>query len=64
MAMGGLNRTSVGLKQKKKPQERKESLRPQSNQRGIETRPLQTPARTQSPGLNRTSVGLKQNNYS
>ncbi len=55
----GLNRTSVGLKQVQERQGGEVEGRPQSNQRGIETR-LGTRIDGEAwVGLNRTSVGLK-----
>ena len=56
----GLNRTSVGLKPRLKTLSTINFLKPQSNQRGIETgdpRQLLDPG---GLGLNRTSVGLKR----
>ena len=57
----GLNRTSVGLKPTSiLSSKASDNPRPQSNQRGIETRAGNRNAGTDSTRLNRTSVGLKQ----
>ena len=56
----GLNRTSVGLKPILHRGFCLERRKPQSNQRGIETRPGSVRSSARSPRLNRTSVGLKR----
>ncbi len=53
-----LNRTSVGLKLYTRELGDPGRDGPQSNQRGIETRPPSAP-QARAEGLNRTSVGLK-----
>ena len=57
----GLNRTSVGLKRTfSRAGRRRTRLRPQSNQRGIETVGEHGGRQEGDRGLNRTSVGLKR----
>ena len=56
----GLNRTSVGLKPVAKLTIPVWLVRPQSNQRGIETQGPDDGHPGPHQGLNRTSVGLKQ----
>jgi len=58
MVRWSLNRTSVGLKPEEGLARLREGAGPQSNQRGIETRPPRD-GPGGLPGLNRTSVGLK-----
>ena len=55
----GLNRTSVGLKRISTTLGMAQDMKPQSNQRGIETCSGLLTANRGVPGLNRTSVGLK-----
>ena len=54
-----LNRTSVGLKVYTRLVRQGWQVRPQSNQRGIESRIGRGNVIQNVPGLNRTSVGLK-----